>query len=319
MRIKFWGTRGSYPAPISSEDIRKKIIRALSLANGINFSDNISIEKFVDEKLPFSVTKFYGTNTSCVQIYESESDIIICDAGSGIRALGQEIVNKYKPGAIPAIHIFLSHLHWDHISGFPFFLPAYIPGTKINIYGFHPFIKEYLVKQQDPAFFPVPFDGLSADISFHTLEINSAFETAGIVIKGILQNHPGASYGYSFEKDGKKIVYSTDAEHNENMNNDDSPFVEFIRNADALIFDAQFVFLDEITDKKDWGHSSSVTGVELALRAGVKNLFLFHTEPTDDDKTLDEILQKTILYSSHHLTSDNLNILIAYDGLVFEV
>jgi phosphoribosyl 1,2-cyclic phosphodiesterase len=319
MKIKFWGTRGSIPAPLSAADVQDKIIKALILAKDRNLNSDKAIKEFVKNELPFSVKGFYGSNTSCVEIADSAEDIIICDAGSGIRNLGQELVKKYKGKKLPKVHIFISHLHWDHINGFPFFAPVYMPDTQINIYGFHNGIEAAFRKQQDPVFFPVPFDGLKAKIKFHKLDINSDNKAAGFIIKGIKQNHPGVSYGYSFEKKNKKVVYSTDAEHKKEMDRENYPFIEFFKNADALIFDAQFVFLEGINEKEDWGHSSNIVGVELAIRAGVKNLILFHTEPMDKDSTLDDTLKKTLKYSNRHSMPNKLGINIAYDGLVFKV
>lgn len=319
MKIKFWGTRGSIPAPLTADNVQEKIKKAIALANGIEFKNESEITEFVQNKLPFSVKGFYGTNTSCVEIIDQPDDIIICDSGSGIRNLGQEIINKYGAGKIPNIHIFISHLHWDHINGFPFFLPVYMQKSKIYIYGYHNNMEDAFRHQQDPVFFPVLFDDLKAEINFVQLNLEKEAEIAGFTVKGIKQNHPGVSYGYSFEKDGKKIIYSTDAEHKQDMNNEEYPFVDFFRNADALIFDAQFVFLEGINEKEDWGHSSNVIGVELAIRAGVKNLLMFHTEPMNTDEVLDDTLHKTVKYSSHHATPNSLGINIAYDGLIFKV
>lgn len=319
MKIKFWGTRGSIPAPLTADDVKNKIIRAISLSDGKHFNNMTEIEEFVNNELPFSIKGFYGTNTSCVEIIDTEKDIIIFDSGSGIRNLGQEIINNYGHKNIPQIHIFISHLHWDHINGFPFFLPVYMLKTKIKIYGYHKELEEAFRKQQEPPFFPVRFDDLKAQIEFVQLDVDKEIEIAGFKVKGIRQNHPGVSYGYSLKKYGKKIIYSTDSEHKENMNEPDYPFIDFFSNADALIFDAQFVFLEGINEKEDWGHSSNVIGVELAIRAKVKNLFMFHTEPMNTDATLDETLNKTIKYSNHHATLNSLNINIAYDGLVVEV
>jgi len=317
MELKFWGTRGSIPAPLTIEDISGKILGAISLANGIVFKSDDEIRNFIDTQLPFSIKGYYGTNTSCVEILDSPDNIVILDSGSGIRNLGQDLMMRYSHGKMPAIHIFLSHLHWDHIQGFPFFLPAYMKDTEINIYGYHDSIENAFRTQQQEPFFPVQLNDLKANIIFHKLDINKPVSIADYKINGIEQNHPGISYGYGFEKDGIKIVYSTDSEHKADMSSDEYPFIEFFKNADALVFDAQYIFLDSVSDKEDWGHSSNVVGVDLSIRANVRNLFLFHTEPTDSDSMLEDTLNKTRHYAGS--VSDKLNIHLAYDGLVYKL
>ena len=160
---------------------------------------------------------------------------------------------------------------------------------------------------------------MRADISFHILEPGQTYDIAGINVTGIKQNHPGDSYGYCFRQDGKKIVYSTDSEHKENSKDDSYEFIEFFQNADLLIFDAQYSFLEAVDTKENWGHSSNILGVELALRAGVRRLCLFHNEHTCDDEALDQFLNDTRQYLRLIDDSSTLKIDLAYDGLEIEI
>ncbi|MBF0449633.1 MAG: MBL fold metallo-hydrolase [Candidatus Magnetomorum sp.] len=317
MKVTIWGSRGSIPASIKAESIRKKIFTAIDIAKNVPLNDANDINRFIDEKLPFCVRSTYGTNTSCVELNENEGEYFLLDAGSGLRDFGNTIMQKVKQPC--RFHIFLSHLHWDHIHGFPFFTPAFIKGNRIDFYAFHDQLESAFVSQQGSPYFPVPFEYMQSDKHFHLLKTNESYDICGFTVKGIEQAHHGKSYGYSFEKDGKKIVYSTDSEHILDYDHNLQPFIQFFQNADLLIFDAQYALMDVIQSKKTWGHSSNVVGLELAVRSRVKHYCMFHTEPTYDDEKLDTILKETQAYHSMYSPETHMKISIAYDGLIIEV
>lgn len=316
MKAIFWGCRGSLPATYNAELAIDKIKKILnhSLIHGL--SEKEQIDSFI-ENLPFSLKGSYGTNTSCVQI-EGGDEIIICDAGSGIRDLGKYLVGL-GPKMPKKINLFLSHLHWDHIQGFPFFIPGYFQGVIINIYGCHPNIKDAFVKQQEPPTFPVKLRDMGSEINFIQLDPEQEYTIGGLLIKIIKQPHPGISYGYKFIKDGQTIVYSTDAEHPEELYNDDYPFIEFFKHADILIFDGQFNLADHLYTKQNWGHSSNLIGIELAIRSQVKKLCLFHSEHTFNDYELDKFLKDSKRYKDIYNKKADLDIIIAYDGLTLDL
>ncbi len=326
MKVRFWGTRGSLPASISSEAIRKKIIRALGASKGLIFSDDEGIETFLNEALargdiPFSAVGTYGVNTSCIEV-EGGNEYVICDAGTGIRDLGNHLLSR-GPGDpksnTSVYNIFMSHLHWDHIQGFPFFVPAYQEGNRINIFGLHEELERAFVSQQEYPFFPVPLSAMNARITFTVLEAEREYDIAGFRVRAKRQSHPGTSWGYRFEKDGKAIVYSTDSEHKGELGRDDRSFFPFFKDADLLIFEAQYPLLDAISSKENWGHSSNIMAVEFSVEAKVKRLCIFHNEPTFDDETLDKFLDDTRRYLRIYEESSSLVIDLAYDGLVIEV
>jgi phosphoribosyl 1,2-cyclic phosphodiesterase len=314
MYVRFWGTRGSLPASITARQIREKISRAIRSFRSRNLATDEEIEAFIDRDLPFAVRGGYGVNTACVEIGGCE-DCVLCDAGTGIRDFGNAFMHSERGRSAAVFHLFLSHLHWDHLQGFPFFAPAYLPGEQIHIYGGHPDIEQAFDRQQAPPFFPVPFDGLGATIDFHTLDPGRPSKVAGFDVHMFPQKHPGGSYGYSFVREGKKIVYSTDMEHTAEAVEETYPFVDHFRDADLLIFDAQYSLADAIGPKETWGHSSNLLGVELAVRAGVKRLCLFHSEPTWGDEALDRFLAETRDYLEQIATASPLQIDLAYDGL----
>jgi phosphoribosyl 1,2-cyclic phosphodiesterase len=316
MEIHFWGTRGSLPASLVAEKVREKVFRALKAASGsgrVLLTDE-AIGLFIDGELPFAVRGTYGGNTPCLQIGGAEP-FVLCDAGTGLRDFGNAFLRSAR-GSEPAIfHLFLSHLHWDHIQGFPFFVPAYRPGNEIHIYSGHGKAEQALVNQQAAPSFPVPFASLGAQIRFHRLDPGAVHEIAGFSVRVLAQNHPGGSFGYAFGRDGRTIVYSTDAEHGAEVQGPGNPFVDFCRGADLLIFDAQYSLADALGPKETWGHSSNVLGVELAVSAGVKRLCLFHSEPTRDDDGMDRFLAETRDYLRLHAPDSPLLIDLAYDGL----
>jgi phosphoribosyl 1,2-cyclic phosphodiesterase len=282
-----------------------------------DLKSDADIDAFIKNKLPFAVRATYGGNTPCVEIH-SGNKLVICDAGSGIRDFGTDLVRQQqeKNVAIPSVfHIFISHLHWDHIQGFPFFPQAFVPGNKIYIYGYHDNMEKIFRYQQNSANFPVSISDMQADIQFVLLDISKTYTISGFTVKGIKQNHPGVSYGFSFEKDGKKVVYSTDAEHRKGLENQKYNFLEFFKDADLLIFDAQYALLEAFDTKKNWGHSSNILAVELSVRANVKRVCLFHHEHTSDDNFLDKFLADTRNYLSMYARENPLEIWLAYDGM----
>jgi phosphoribosyl 1,2-cyclic phosphodiesterase len=317
MKIYFWGSRGSLPVTLTAKQVRSKILAALQEAVHLNLSSDDDIERFIDEKLPFPVRGSYGGNTSCVEIKGGE-EFVLCDAGTGLRDFGNYIMGSGNGGK-QTYNIFLSHMHWDHIQGFPFFIPAYIPGNRVNIFSFHREFEDVMQSQQHSRTFPVPLEYMQAEKNFILLEPDREYDIAGFSVKGIKQNHPGDSYGYCFERQGKKIVYSTDSEHREDVWDGEQKLINFFRNADLLIFDAQYSFLDSAHMKESWGHSSNILGVELSVAADVKRLCLYHNEPTCDDATLDKFLHDTRHYLKIFSDISPLKIDLAFDGLELDI
>lgn len=323
MKVSFWGTRGSLPNSITEKHIKKKIKNALLKAIDHKLSNEKKVVNFIEDELTFAERGTYGSNTSCVEIVDTKMltkknpEFIICDAGSGLRDFGNHIMASGIKNA--TFHIFMSHLHWDHIQGFPFFIPAFIPNNKVKIYGCHQQLEEAFRFQQSPTHFPLPLKDMPGDISFHLLKEEKEVKIAGFKINTIKQNHPGDSYGYAFEKYGKKVIYSTDSEHDELSEKAGYPFIDFYRDADVLIFDAQYILLQNMDMKKSWGHSSSLIGVELSIKSGVKKLVLFHNEHTYDDEILEKMLQDTKRYAKLVDPSYDLQIELAYDNLELEV
>ena len=319
LRIRFWGTRGSLPAPLQKGAVRAKIRDALLAARGHALETEQAVDAFIESRLPFSVRGTFGGNTSCVEIITGGDEYVICDLGTGVRELGNHVLREHGPGRRHCFNVFLSHCHWDHIMGFPFFAPSYIPGNRIRIYGCHDVLSEALHAQHSSPWFPVDFRELASTIEFITLEPDRTYEVANLSVTSIRQLHTGDSYGYRFSRGGKSIVYSTDCEHKYSGLDESYPFVAFYRNADVLIFDAMYSLGDTISVKEDWGHSSNIAAVELAHAARVKRLVLFHHEPAYDDRMIEEVFAETGRFEEISRLGHRVEVISAYDGLELDL
>ena len=316
-RVRFWGTRGSIPVALTADGVRHKIVAALRGASGRTFANDAEAEAYVDS-LAFADRGTFGGHSPCVEIETGGPDFVICDLGSGVRPFGQAALAR-DGGGPRTYHVFLSHVHWDHIMGLPFFTPAYIPGNRVVVYGGHAHLEAALRRQQEQPSFPVDFSTFRADISFVRLEPGIVHEVAGMRVKLKLQRHAGDSYGFRFESGGKSVVYSTDSEHDLGNRRETDAFVDFFRGADVVIFDAMYSLADAISVKADWGHSSNIAGVELCHAAGVRHLCMFHHEPAFDDASIARVLADTRRYEEICRTGAPMTVTAAYDGMEIDL
>ncbi|MBI3940197.1 MAG: MBL fold metallo-hydrolase [Acidobacteria bacterium] len=281
LRLKFWGVRGSSPTPQI---------------------ENLS----------------YGGNTPCVEVRLPNNDVFIFDGGTGVRNLGTALLEEFKGRKLSAT-FFLTHYHWDHIQGIPFFGPLY---KAENEFRFHSFrsscpvrrgetevrtvsVEEMLEGQMRNPYFPVNFGFLPSSRSFCEID-RQAVKFGSLTVHPFPMNHPDGARGYRIESDGAVIVYATDMEHGDNKL--DSVVREFSQNADFLIFDAQYT-PEEYPAHKGWGHSTWEEGIRVAKEAKVKQLALFHHDPVHADQTIFDIVQQ----ARRHFE----NTLAAKEGLVF--
>ena len=314
MRVRFWGTRGSIPVALTPADIRDKLAQALLAASGRRFASPGEAYDFASAHLPFSVTHTFGGHTSCVELENGRNEYFVCDMGSGARAFGAHVLAR-EGGRPATVNVFMSHVHWDHIMGFPFFGPAYVPGTKIRIHGCHDVLEQAFRLQQSAPCFPVDFDQLSASIEFVKLAPGETREVCGMAVTPKLQRHSGDSFGYRFEAGGRSVVYSTDSEHTLDDPSQTAAFVAFFRDADLVIFDAMYSLAEAVSVKADWGHSSNIIGVELCQMAKAKHLMLFHHEPANDDATIEVVLRDARRLEELTREGPALQVSAAYDGL----
>ena len=321
MKVRFWGVRGSLPAPLTGQDIRKKIQKVLSHASPRDLVNEESIERFIDT-LPHSLAGSYGSNTTCIEIRSANDDLIIIDAGSGLRPLGNELLKEEYGEGRGECNILFTHSHWDHLQGFPFFGPLYIKDNIFHIHAIHENIEGRLRYQHNPDFFPVHFDQMAATKYFYQHDPDEVWKLKNIQISQKAVPHPGISYSYRFEEQSKVFIFCTDAEFSVlgKESDDMEAYVEYFRDADLLVLDTQYTFEDQI-QKIDWGHSSALIAADLALRANVKRLALFHHDPSYTDEKLSQVLLRSLEYKRVFQTGrrGDLDIFLAREGLEIDM
>jgi CheY-like chemotaxis protein/phosphoribosyl 1,2-cyclic phosphodiesterase len=268
MHVRFWGTRGSLPTPGPT-------------------------------------TLRYGGNTACVEVRTAEGTLIVLDCGSGAYGLGQSLLAEASGPRHG--HLLISHTHWDHIQGFPFFAPLFVPGHVWDIYGpggLGGRLEETLAGQMEYAYFPITLEQLGATVRYHDL-VEGTFTLDDVCITTRYLNHPALTLGYRLEADGVVLVYATDHEPHARpqpdqpgeipvgalpVHHEDRGHIEFLSGADLIVHDAQYTAA-EYAQKIGWGHSPVTYVVDVALAAHGKRLALFHHDPAREDAELDEVLE----------------------------
>jgi phosphoribosyl 1,2-cyclic phosphodiesterase len=297
--IRFWGVRGSYPAP---------------------FGSHMRV----------------GGNTSSVEL-RADNHILVCDGGSGIIPLGNSLMGQQE---IKEVMIILTHYHWDHISGLPFFVPAFVPGWKVRIYGpgeNQEEIERRISGQMVDPYFPVEVETWMADIHYLRAD-NNRLEYGPFKIETFNVHHPGSTFGYRIEVHDKVIVYVSDNELKflektvEERKNDMEPeelqlieamqkeewdnAVETIKDAHVFIHDAQYT-PEDYAKKRGWGHSCYIDTANFAMDANIKELYLFHVDPSYNDAKIEELHRATVKQISERQSMMECH--IAREGLIVDI
>ncbi|MDP8240364.1 MAG: MBL fold metallo-hydrolase [Candidatus Hatepunaea meridiana] len=280
MKITFWGTRGSIPAP-GQETVK------------------------------------IGGNTTCLEVFADDEMRVIVDAGTGIRKLGASLMKEMPAGHI---NLLLTHSHWDHLAGYTFFAPAYSLAHSISVYGnpmAQEVLRHDIYGRNDNRYFPVNMDDLRADIEFHDELINPLI-LGSLKITTMNLNHPGNGYAYLFECGGKRVAFVTDNELGLQYPGGNTPkdIISFCQGVDVLIHDAQFT-PDEIEKRRGWGHSTYVEVADLAHKAGVPHIYLTHHAPEREDNDCEIILKEANRYIKKK--KYNLSCELAIEGDSFSV
>lgn len=253
--------------------------------------------------VPGPSTVRYGGNTSCLEVLTPAGSIIV-DGGTGLRKLGAEFKTPAE------IHMIFTHLHWDHIQGFPFFGPIYQKDYTIHIYSGHKAdvsLESVLEGQMQEPNFPVDLSKLPAKLTFNEIPLGETFKLSGIQVETIALNHPNGAMGLRFTHEGKSFVHLTDHEHGAEF---EQPLLAFCKDADVLSMDTMFT-PDEYPKFKGWGHSSWLHACEIARTSGIKQLVLFHHDPRHSDDEMDAI--------GANARKEFANTVVAKEGLVVTV
>lgn len=231
----------------------------------------------------------FGGNTSCVEVSAGGTHIIF-DAGTGIRSLGEALLRK----DVSYSTLLLSHTHWDHINGFPFFTPAFMPDYSFKIMAGHLMdqggIRKVLSGQMAQPFFPVPLEAMRGKLSFEDFRAGETFDLSDTVrVRTAPLHHPNGATGYRIEHRGKAMCYITDTEHVPGK--PDENILDLIQGADLVIYDSTYTE-EEFPEKVGWGHSTWEEGMRLCQAAGVKSLAIFHHDPTHEDDFMERLAQE---------------------------
>lgn len=311
MKLKFWGVRGSIPTPLTPQQVQSKIMAAIQRITAADTASPEAKAKFT-ASLPDWIMGTAGGNTPCVELSAGNNEIIL-DAGSGLKVLGK---NK-NFCQDHHYNLFISHFHWDHIQGIPFFDDAYNPNSIIDVYSCVENAREILEKQMTSPYFPVPFSSLTKKFNFHFLQPGTEFQLNGVKVNCVTMFHPGNSYSYSFEYEGKKVVYATDVELRAKDFYNTETGKQVFQNADCIILDSQYT-VEESYQKENWGHSSFCYAIDFAIYWNIKKVYLFHHEPTYDDKKLNSILDAARWYAKYTEHS-NIEIQLAREGMEVQI
>jgi phosphoribosyl 1,2-cyclic phosphodiesterase len=272
VRLTFWGVRGSTPTPQI---------------------ENLS----------------FGGNTPCVEIRTADNECVIFDAGSGIRGLGQTLLSEASGGSVDT-RVFLTHFHWDHIQGIPFFAPLYGPKNHVSFYtgvSGRP-LQEILEGQMTQPYFPIVMNQVAARRDFNEIEKGGSVKVGNLTVRPFPLNHPQGATGYRIEAEGAVIVYATDYEHGHKEL--DSVLREYAQGADILICDAQYTPA-EYESHRGWGHSTWANAILVAKDAGADRLFLFHHDPAHDDNTMMHIAHTARLqFENTTAASEGFNVVL---------
>lgn len=284
MKVKLWGVRGSLPAPLLPEQQYQKNLSALKrFLEAQSLNPNITPEEFLNS-LPVYESKGFGGHTACIQVQTSLQDIIV-DGGSGIRKLGEVLMCGPCGLGRGEVHLLMTHFHWDHLIGLPFFVPLFIPGNKIHIYSVQDNAEDSIRTLFKKPNFPVPYEALGAEFIYHILEPRKTVEFKDLSVTPYQLDHPDPCWGYKFEHNNKAFSYCVDTEGTRVSAKELGDDLALYQNIDVMVFDAQYTFL-EATEKVNWGHSSAPIGLDIAMREGIKRVYFVHHDPAASDEKI---------------------------------
>ena len=310
MKVRFWGVRGSIPSPITPDEIRRKIASVVQRIRPEDLDSPLARERFLAD-LPPWLFGTYGGNSACIEVRLGDNSCIILDGGSGIRELAGSLTREMEN--ITDFHIFITHFHYDHLQGLPFFGPAYNPAVNITFYSPVPGFDQIVLNHMRPPYFPVTMEGaMESNFRFVQLEGDPVPIGPGVVTWR-RHKHPGGAVAYRVEEAGKAFIFSTDTELEESDFEKSTENQAFYGGVEMIILDSQYT-LGEAIEKYDWGHSSFSLGVDFVTAWKIRQLYMYHHDPMYDDRRLYKNLQSARWYA-RNLGNTDLGVYISEEGL----
>lgn len=315
MKITLFGVRGSLPTPLSQKEERAKLTQVLQLARAewAKNPDTFSEEAFL-ESIPTPFDQHIGGNTTCVYLEGKAGEKLVFDMGTGIRVLGNQLAPLAFSGNPLQLNILVSHTHWDHIQGWPFFKPGYSPTTKIDFFSCIANLEERLVRQQHPENFPISLDQMMSKKEFHLWKEFESYPIGNLKVIPIHLRHPGSCVGYRVREGSKIFLFCTDVEYREEDRDALLELKPHIKGADLLVIDAQYS-TEEAEKKVGWGHTSVQKAVEFAEMMEIKKVILTHHEPDHSDIEVVKIIAAEGKPSSPNA----IEVVLAKEGAVFSL
>jgi phosphoribosyl 1,2-cyclic phosphodiesterase len=291
LKVKLWGIRGSLPAPHTPTQIEEKM--AVVLKRYLATGGSVSPADFLNSLKPYEAGGF-GGHTSCMQYFSPQATVII-DGGSGIRGLGEELMAGPCGRGQGQVHLFMTHFHWDHLMGLPFFTPLFVPGNRISFYAVQDDLEQNIRNLFRKPNFPVPYESLAAKISFKKLTPRQGLQIEDMRLTPYKLDHPDPCWGYRIESGGKSVAHCVDTEARRFSREELGEDLPLYQKADLMVFDAQYSFL-EATEKVDWGHASGPLGIDLALRESISKVLFIHHDPAASDDKIAAVERQTREY-----------------------
>jgi phosphoribosyl 1,2-cyclic phosphodiesterase len=322
VEVTFWGTRGSIPRTMPDSEFLGLLVAATNQAKSLGI---LTLDEFAkaaqDGRLGRPLS--YGGATMCTEVRAGEHSVFV-DMGSGIRDAGTQAMQRGQK----EFHILLTHMHWDHLIGFPFFLPLHSKNCTIHIHHVHKNAPEFVKIKFNGVNFPLIWDQLQAKVEFHHHKVYEPFKVGALQIASFALDHPGGCFGYRVDHKGQAVSVAVDGEFKRRTPKELGKDLKFLQNLDLMVFDSQYDRV-ELENRFDWGHCTPVIGVELALRERIKSVAFVHHDPWSTPHKLQSMAKEAADFLAANarnygdvwkdIPSGGPKLIMGYDGLVLDL
>lgn len=313
MQVRLWGVRGSIATPMTTPVLQEKLRALLAEATPADLASPEAIDAFIGRS-PHART--YGGNTSCVEVSFADQ-VFILDGGTGLRGLGHQLAADGR-AKTHGINFFFTHFHWDHICGFPFFGPIYVPGREIGVWSGRSDAARLLESQMNDAHFPVKWRTLQSRVTCQQLAEGQAAKVAGATVRILPLIHPDKAFGYRIEHGGRSVCYLTDTEVTRHSDRVDRTYSDFVEGADVVIVDAMYGFLDS-HERVNWGHSTIFNFIDFFKDTTIGELVIFHHDPLASDFNVAKLASDAVKYKKLTAPAATWKLSAAFEGQTWDL